>query len=283
METPLTLADSAGAKASNLAFALGSLPPDRRRDAMVFYAFCRKVDDIGDDPGVELSERAALLERWENALETGAGLPAELAALIAKYRLDRSLLIELVCGVQMDLSPRAYETYQDLRLYCWRVASAVGLVSIEIFGCRDEGSKAYAEHLGQALQLTNILRDVSEDARAGRIYLPREDLKAHGVTAEELLSGQPSRGFESLMCHEAERNEKLYREARQALPERDAHALIPAEVMRTFYQKILARMSEDGFRVFEKRYRLTAWEKAAILLQAQWKAWQTARGGAGSE
>jgi phytoene synthase len=271
-ERPLELASAEGARQSNLAFALGGLPRERRDDAMVFYDFCRAVDDIADSEDRPAAEKSALLERWKSALATRKDLPPRLEALIGKYRLDATLLIEIIRGVEMDIQPQAYETYEDLRAYCWRVACAVGLVSIEIFGCRDPLSKAYAENLGQALQLTNILRDVAEDAAMGRIYLPREDLRKFGVTEAQLLEGAPEAGFGELMQFEAERAETLFRKTVETWPRADAAALLPAEIMRVFYEKLLRRMRADGFRVFAKRYRLGKLEKLFTLLYARFSS-----------
>lgn len=275
-EAPLELAHAEGARQSNLAFALGGLPPARRADAMVFYDFCRIVDDIADGD-LPISEKARLLDRWRTALAHKQGLPPRLATLVDKYHLDTNLLIEIVRGVEMDVEPRLYETYDELKAYCWRVACAVGLISIEIFGCRDPRSKIYAEHLGLALQLTNILRDVAEDASMGRIYLPLEDLRKFGVTESQLLEGSPESGFADLMKFEAGRAEALFQRTTETLPPADARALLPAEVMRVFYAKLLHRMKADGFRVFEKRYRLSKTEKLLTLLYARFASFTASR------
>ena len=263
---PLQLASRAGARKSNLAFALGCLPPDRRRDALVFYDFCRAVDDIADEPGGSPDEKRKLLEVWRSSLISGQNLPPALLDILARHRIDRQLLIEIVLGVETDIEPVRFETHNDLRAYCWRVASAVGLVSIEIFGCKNPQSKVYAEFLGYALQLTNILRDVAEDAVAGRIYLPLEDLRKFRVSEASLLAGRPEGDFQALMRFEARRARALFAEAVRAFSRDDAKALKPAELMRAIYQRILSRMEADGFRVFEKRYRLSKIEKLLVLL-----------------
>ena len=257
----LQLAARANARKSNLAFALGCLPQDRRMDALVFYDFCRAVDDIADEPGRSPAEKHELLDLWKAALNAGDKLPPALAQVLARHKIDRRLLVEIVLGVEMDIEPIRYQTHEDLRAYCWRVASAVGLVSVEIFGCKNPRSKIYAEFLGYALQMTNILRDVAEDAAAGRIYLPLEDLRKFEVSEAGLLRGDPGENFSDLMRFEAERTRALFAEASRALPADDAEALKPAELMRTIYEKILSRMEADGFRVFQKRYRLSKAEK----------------------
>jgi phytoene synthase len=262
----LELASRANARKSNLAFALSCLPSNRKKDALVFYDFCRAVDDIADEPGRSPAERRELLNLWKAALETGDDLPPELANVLVRHRIDRRPLVEIVRGVEMDIEPTRYQTYEELRAYCWHVASAVGIVSIEIFGCKNVKSKTYAELLGYALQMTNILRDVGEDAAEGRLYLPLEDLRKFGISETDLLRGQPGEKFSSLMHFEAARARALFEEARRALPADDAAALRPAEIMRAIYQRILSRMEADGFRVFKKRYRLSKAEKLFVLI-----------------
>ncbi len=262
----LQLASRAGARKSNLAFAFRCLPPDRRRDALVFYDFCRAVDDIADDPEQPRKEKRELLERWRTSLISGENLPEALREVLEHRGIDRRLLVEIVLGVEADIGLVRFATREDLRVYCWRVASTVGLVSIEIFGCKNPQSKIYAEFLGYALQMTNILRDVAEDAAAERIYLPIEDLRRFGVSEASLLAGRPDGNFNALMRFEAAHARSLFAEASRALTADDARALKPAELMRTIYAKILSRMEADGFRVFEKRYRLSKAEKFFVLL-----------------
>jgi len=159
------LAPAGTARKSHLAFALLWLPRERRRDALVFFRFCRAVDDIADEPGRSEEEKRRLLQEWLDGIERNS-LPAELESVVARHGIDRNLLAEIVRGCATDVRPARFETFAGLEKYCWRVACAVGLVSIRIFGCKDPASSAYAENLGHALQLTNILRDVGEDAAA---------------------------------------------------------------------------------------------------------------------
>ena len=258
------------ASRSNLALAFIALPPERRRDISVFYAFCRLVDDIADEARTPPEERRARLLLWRNAvLQASAGEP-ELApavrALIAKYALPVEHFHEIIAGVEMDLVSTRYQTFEDLRIYCHRVASVVGLVSIEIFGYTDAACRTYAIELGLALQLTNILRDVGEDfAKERRIYLPREDLDQFGYTTEALAAGRRDAAFHALMQFEAQRAREFYRRAEQALPSIDRRSMTAAEIMRCVYQRLLTRMERDGFRVFEKRYRLGRLEKLACI------------------
>lgn len=272
-----TLPPPEAAKASNLAFALGCLPTERRRDALIFYGFCRAVDDVADDPALPAPQKYRALQAWRRALEDGQ-LP-ELAAVIHRRSLDPALLHEIILGVESDIAPVQPATLQDLQKYCWRVASAVGLVSIRIFGCRDVASEAYAEELGYALQWTNILRDVGEDARLGRVYLPREDTARFGVSGESLLAGRPEGDFAGLMRFQAGRAREFFARAKSHLSPVDFRALTPAEMMREIYSRILARMEEDNFRVFQRRYRLGRLEKLGILLLTRLKA-AARRGGA---
>jgi phytoene synthase len=257
----------AGRKASNLAFALRVLPPQRRKDALVFYRFCRTLDDIADSPVLSETERATSLDAWERALSNPGDAPADLEQVIARHQIDRQLLREILAGVRSDLTVRRYETFEDARKYCWRVASAVGLASIRIFGCVRPESEAYAENLGLALQWTNILRDIGEDAANGRIYLPAEDLARFGIPESALMSGNPPAEFQALMEFEAGRADAFFAQAQSSLHAGDRRALIPAEIMRAFYQRLLSQMRDDGFRVFEKRYRLGRFEKIAIALR----------------
>jgi len=254
---------------SNLALAFITLPPERRRDITTFYAFCRVIDDIADEPDLPPEEKARQLAAWKRALcEPFAEEPplaAAVRALIAKYRLREDLLREIILGCEMDLTPVRYATYEDLRLYCHRVASVVGLVSIEIFGYRNPRTQGYATELGQALQLTNILRDVAKDlANGGRIYLPLEDLERFGISPEELTQRQGGPRFHELMAFEARRAENLYASAVAGLPREDRRSMVAAEMMRHVYHRLLLKMREDGFRVFERQYRLSKLEKLGI-------------------
>jgi phytoene synthase len=259
------------ASKSNLALAFIALPPDRREDITVFYAWCRVIDDIADDPGVSREARQAGLDLWRQALSGPmvgeSPLAVPVRAVIARYALPVEHFLEIIAGVEMDLTGTSYATWEDLRLYCYRVASAVGLVSIEIFGCREPGSRDYALSLGLALQITNILRDVGEDWRnGGRIYLPREEMARFGYTEADLAAGVRNEAFLALMRFEAERARAFYAEANAARPAADRRALVAAEIMRTVYSRILTRMEREGFRVFEKRYRLPRLEKVAIVI-----------------
>ncbi len=258
------------ASKSNLALAFVALPPERREDITVFYAWCRVIDDIADDPGHTVENRQAALNEWRRALEGEfrgePPLAPAVREIIARRRLPLEHFHEVIAGVEMDLAATTYSTWEDLRLYCYRVASAVGLISIEIFGCRERASRDYALSLGLALQLTNILRDIGEDWRNGRrIYLPREDLHRFGYTPDDLAASRRNDAFLALMRFETTRARTFYADALVARPPEDRHALVAAEIMRRIYTGLLDKMERDDFRVFDRRYRLNRIEKLAII------------------
>lgn len=271
---PATAAEIVRAAGSNLAFALAVLPRPIRADMRIFYAYCRHVDDIVDGTTASESEKRVALERWrslvrrENDVAPRPGLEQEMRELCERRKLPVETLEEIIDGVATDLTQDRFATFDDLKRYCYGVASAVGLVSIEIFGYRDPQSRVYAEELGYALQLTNILRDVGEDAAEGRIYLPLEDLEKFDLTEADLLARCHDERFERLMAFECERAEAFYRKADEALPECDRRSMRSAELMRTIYSRILARIKAGGFRVFETRYRLGKAEMIGCLARA---------------
>jgi phytoene synthase len=256
---------------SNLAFTFISLPKEKRHDIMTFYAFCRHVDDAADDPDVPLADRRHWLQgwrRWLHQAEPGEpGFASELRTLIGKYRIDYQLFEEILLGVEMDLEPVKFPNFQALHLYCYRVASAVGLVSIEIFGYRNPQCKEYACQLGVALQLTNIIRDVDKDLQnGGRVYLPLNELAMFGYSEEMLRNRTYNASFFRLMQFQAERAHAFFREARRLLPAEDRRSMVAAEGMRAIYYVLLQRMEKDRFRLFEKSYRLNRLEKAMVIL-----------------
>jgi 15-cis-phytoene synthase len=255
---------------SNLAFALLALPAQRRRDMVSFYAFCRVVDDIADDDSIPLSERKARLQTWKDSLLLGRPSPDplldEVRALAPKYHFDPALLAELIDGVSSDLGRSRFETYDELLHYCYQVASVVGLVSIKIFGHSHPATAQYAVHLGYALQITNILRDVGQDARdTGRIYLPLEDLRHFGVTEQQILDQHFDHRFQALMQRQYDRAKAFYHQAELDLPPADRQSMVAAEMMAQIYSEILEKIRRLDFRVFENRIGLHPARKAAIL------------------
>lgn len=249
---------------SNLAFALYFLPKERRRDALLFYRFCRAVDDIADDETLDAAERVRRLEEWRSAIEQRRH--DELESLMERRSIDRNLLLEILHGCASDIPPRRFATIADLEAYCRQVACVPGLVSIRIFGCRNPLSEAYAIHLGHALQLTNILRDVGEDARRGRIYLPLEDLAKFGVTEREILNEERGAEFLRLMKFEAGRAATRFAAAHP--PREDFKAMLPARAMARVYRNILHKLELERFPVFHRRISPGCFEKAAWAASA---------------
>lgn len=255
---------------SNLAFALSILPKDRREDMVVFYAFCRVIDDLADDLDVPAEKRAASLSAWKQGLEQGFAAPDEFQREVIELRDKRAipteLLTAIIDGCTMDLHPQRFGTWEDLSQYTWKVACAVGLVSVRLFGCQHPDSEKYAVALGHALQLTNILRDVGEDlSNSVRIYLPLADLGRFQYTERDLIGRVHDGRFMAMMAYQAERAEAFYQQAESLLPPSDRAALTPAIIMAETYRTLLQRMKADGFRVFDRRYSLSKARKLAIL------------------
>jgi 15-cis-phytoene synthase len=265
-------ADITRQASSNFYYAFMLLPLERRRALHAVYAFCRFVDDIADDESI--ANPAELLARWREELRNVyAGTPTRpvsraLADNVARFNIPQRYFDEVIDGVEMDLSRRRYETFDELILYCRRVASAVGLICIEIFGYSNPATRVYAEKLGLAFQLTNIIRDVREDAQRGRIYLPLEDLHRFGVTESELLDGLYNDRFRTLMAFEAKRARDLYNEAAEALPPEDRPAMLSAEAMRLIYSALLEQIVRSNYRVFDRRHRLSTPRKLYLVGRA---------------
>jgi 15-cis-phytoene synthase len=254
---------------SNLALAFISLGRERKRDITVFYAFCRVVDDIADSSELSVVEKRVRLAQWRQLLRATAPdespLARDVRQLMHKYSLPPEMLEEIIAGVEMDLSVLRYPTFKELRVYCYRVASAVGLVSIEIFGYRNPRCREYAVDLGLALQMTNIIRDVWKDFQAGRIYLPQEDLAHFQYSEADLRKREYNEHFLQLMQFEAARAREFFARAAAALPREDRRAMAPADLMGSIYRALLRRIELDNFRVFEKEYRLSKLEKAVRI------------------
>jgi len=255
---------------SNLAFALRILPQKRRADMVVFYAFCRTMDDLADDPDLPFEMRAASLDAWKTGLFHGFEHPTTLQREVIEMRdrcgIPNDLLESVIDGCRMDLQIQRFQTCDQLSEYVWKVTCAVGLISIRLFGCKDPASERYAVALGRALQLTNILRDISEDLdNGGRVYLPLDDLARFGYTEADLTKRVYDERFLKLMAFEAERAEGFFQEAAATLPAADRCALRPARIMGEIYHGVLVAMRRDGFRVFDRRYRISLVRKLAIL------------------
>ncbi len=263
----------AAASGSSFYYSFLFLPPDRRRAITALYAFCREVDDVVDEcPDPQLAR--ARLAWWRAELAgTYAGKPSHpvmqsFAEAAHAFNLPQELLAEIIDGMEMDLSQTRYADFKALHLYCYRVASVVGLLAAEIFGYADRRTLKYAHDLGLAFQLTNIIRDVGEDARRGRIYLPADELERFGVSAEDILHGRSSDAFRRLMEFQIERAEQYYEQAFAQLPAQDRRAQRPGLVMAAIYRTLLREIRRDGCRVLDRRMGLTPIRKL-------WIAWRT--------
>ncbi|CAN5592955.1 presqualene diphosphate synthase HpnD [soil metagenome] len=249
------------ASQSNLAFAFISLGKERRRGITIFYAYCRLIDDIADSTVLAAEEKTRQLKIWRAALHGPVSqeppLAPEVRGLMERYAITPAMLEEIMDGVEMDITIARYETFTALRQYCYRVASAVGLVSIEIFGYKNAACREYAIELGIALQITNILRDVAKDLANGRIYLPREDMVRFDYSEDDLAVHRYDDRFLRLMQFEAERAREYFRKADALLPREDRRSMIGARIMSSIYHALLRQMERDGFRVFERDYGLS--------------------------
>ncbi len=264
-------------EARNFYWAFLLLPPARRRSMCALYAFLRHTDDLADEPG-EPEDKARALESWRLALDAALegrpdGWPGllALADTVKRHAIPPHLLHDVIDGVSMDVQPRGFATFDELTDYCYHVASVVGLCCIHIWGYRSEGGQAerLAEHCGLALQLTNILRDIGEDARAGRVYLPREDLERFGVEPDELAAGgRPRAGVRDLLEFEGRRAYAYYEDARRLVPLVDP---VGRPVLRTIvgiYRALLDEIARREYNVLETRVKIPAWRKAAIAVGA---------------
>jgi phytoene synthase len=260
-ETTPSAAEITQASKSNLAFAFISLGKEQRRDITTFYAFCRLIDDIADTSALGPEEKAGQLNRWRGALQGSLpdepALAPEVRALFSRYPITPAMLELIIEGVEMDLTTSRYETFPELREYCYRVASAVGLVSIEIFGYQNPACREYAVALGLALQLTNILRDVGRDLENGRIYLPGEEMRQFEYTTKDLAARRYNPQFVRLMQFEADRAREYFQQAAALLPAEDRKSMISAEIMSSIYYGLLRQMERDAFHVFDRHYRLS--------------------------
>lgn len=238
------------------------------------YAFCREIDDVVDEENVPIEQRKERLNFWRNDLITITAQPSlevnrELKPVISKYNIPFELFDELLKGIEMDLEIKRYKSFEDLDLYCYRVASVVGLLSIEIFGYKNKQSKNFAVHLGKAFQLTNILRDVKNDAERGRIYIPLDLLQQHGLKEEDILNGVYSQRYYAVASKVAKKSAFHYKQARNLLPIEDKKSMIAAELMGEVYWRLLKILRKKHYNVFtEKRLKLSKLEKIYLGLRA---------------
>jgi len=267
----------AAASGSSFYYAFRFLPPERRRAITALYAFCREVDDAVDEPSDAAVARARLLWWRTELARLFDGNPQHpvtraLQPFIEAYGLDAATLGEIIDGMEMDLVAARYPDFAALTLYCRRVAGAVGVLAAKIFGYSDPRTLQYADRLGLAFQLTNIIRDVGEDARKGRLYLPLDELQRHQVVVQDIMTGRASDGFTALMAFQAQRAETVYDEALALLPAADRRAQRPGLAMAAIYRALLREIRRDGFQVLNQRISLTPIRKLWIA----WRAWVTA-------
>lgn len=260
-------------RATSFYYAFVVLPKPQREAIIAVWDFCRAVDDVVDEPGVQDAEvlRTALNE-WRFELgRCYSGVPLTpqgrgLQPWIQHFGLSRQPFADLVDGVEMDLNRSRYDTFDDLREYCLRVASTVGLICVEIFGQRSDRAREYAVNLGIALQLTNILRDVGGDAQRGRIYLPQEDLRRFGCADDDLRAGRLTANVRDLLAFQGQRAVEYYGKAAELLTGLDARPLVAAEIMGRIYRETLDRIERTGYDVFSQRIRVPRARRIAIAV-----------------
>jgi phytoene synthase len=265
-------------QAKNFYYAFLFLPRVQREAIYAVYAFCRHSDDIADETQAPATQQA-LLQAWREELERGyAGRPTHritqaLQQVITTYPIPKHYFEELLRGVEMDLTIQRYATFADLKQYCYRVASVVGLMCIEIFGYTHPGVQEYARNLGIALQLTNIMRDIREDAERGRIYLPLEDLHAFHYAETAVFQQRYTTEFVALMEFQARRVLEYYRQAEACLLPGDKAGLLAAEIMAGIYQATLRKLARHRYNVFHGRASLPMVHKVSIALRIFTKIW----------
>jgi phytoene synthase len=267
----------AAASGSSFYYSFLFLPPERRRAITALYAFCREVDDVVDETG-DAQLAATKLAWWR--VELGLlfaqnpqhPVTKALSPHLKPFGITHEKLSDIIDGMEMDLTQTRYLDWPGLERYCYRVASVVGLLAAGIFGYRDARTLDYARELGLAFQLTNIIRDVGEDARKNRIYLPMADLKEFGVPAADILNSRQTPEFRKLMAFEAARARGHYHKAMQSLPAADRKPQRPGLIMAAIYRALLEEIERDGFRVLTQRTSLTPLRKFWIA----WKTWISA-------
>lgn len=263
---------------SSFHYSFGLLPRERRLAIETVYAFCRQVDDLADEGVPGRDAHSELLLCRDELARCYAGTPARpstqaLQECIRRFRIPREPFEAILEGVEMDLHKRRYASFAELRGYCYRVASAVGLICLPIFGSAHPRSRDYAIDLGIALQITNILRDLKADADRDRIYLPADEMEAFGYGERDLFAGTRNAAFLALMRYQAARAGRHFESAAQALPPGEKRLLLPAEVMGAIYRRLLRRLEAERFPVFERRISVPRLTQATVAL----RAWVTGR------
>lgn len=256
---------------TNFYYSFLLLPKEKRDAIFTAYSFCRYSDDIVDDID-DVDEARKTLDEWRDELErcfaghSSHPIMKALEPVVHTYQIPKDHFHALIDGCEMDLSKKRYQTFDELSEYCYHVASVVGLICIEIFGYRSSQTRDYAVNLGKALQMTNIMRDVKEDAENGRIYLPIEDLERFGYSEEKLLRHEYNESFVDMMRFQHDRAQAFYSTAMQHFEPRDAHLLFPAEIMRKIYYKLLHLIHQEEYNVFQRRIRVCNFQKGTIAL-----------------
>lgn len=254
--------EKCAASGSSFYYSFLFLPPERRRAIMALYAFCREVDDVVDECH-DLSIASTKLAWWRQEIDRVATSQPQhpvgqaLQAASRQFNLPAEQLLEIVDGMEMDLQQSRYLDFKGLSLYCYRVASVVGLLAADIFGYQDRRTQKYAHDLGMAFQLTNIIRDIGEDARRGRIYIPMDELKQFNVPAADILNGQYSDNFTTLMRFQYDRAQQYYTQALAELPAVDRKNQRPGLIMAAVYRTLLDEIRDENFQVLHQRIALT--------------------------
>jgi phytoene synthase len=259
------------ASRSNFYYSFLVLPRHKRAALFTIYAFCRHSDDLVDQAPSPAAAEAALAA-WRRELDAcfagrpGHPITEDLRRMLARFPIPRAHFDDLLAGLEMDLRRSRYETFEELALYCRRVAGVVGLMCIEVFGYANARTRDYAEALGTAFQLTNILRDLGADARRGRIYLPLDELRGHGVSEADILAGRRTPALLDLLRFQAARAEGYFQRAAALLPGEDRRAMVAAEVMRAIYRRLLREITARDFRVFDETIGLGRATKLGLTL-----------------
>ena len=265
--------DKAAASGSSFYYSFLFLPKEKRRAITALYAFCREVDDVVDECSDEQVARTTLAWWRVQVSEIYGGKPQHpvaqaLVPIVKQFNMAQEHLLEIIDGMEMDLDQQRYGDFKSLQLYCYRVASVVGLLSVEIFGYKERQTLKYAHDLGIALQLTNIIRDVGEDARRNRIYLPMDEMRRFNVTAADILNGNDTENFQKLMAFQVERAQQFYQQALAELPVADKKTQRTGLIMAAIYRATLDEVVASGCHVLKERVSLTP-------LRKLWLAWTT--------
>jgi phytoene synthase len=258
--------------AKNFYYSFVALPREKRLAIYAIYSFCRLCDDAADEPDLSMEERLRRLTAIRQSLDTLSESSADHPVFMAlsdasiRYNIPRTYFMDIVSGVEMDLNVSRYGTFDDLRTYCYRVASAVGLTCIEVYGYADPKARDYAVDLGLAMQLTNIIRDVKEDLEQDRIYIPLDEIERFGYSETALKDGVANEAFRRLLAYQAERARRYFRSGLRLLPYLSARSRTSPAVLAALYQRILGKIEAGGFRVLDGRTGLSGREKYLLTL-----------------